>query len=183
LTGWYFRGFGNAFPNTVHFNVPDPPPCKRVRQVELTGCDGPLSLALFKFIERFFPHADHLYISIECRLEKFDWKLLPHFPKMTTVSMGVYYRNSDDFNYDPLDAASFRALFSLVPNLRVFQTSIAFLEEYQTVLRVDQQLREVFERIEVVQMTKNDNRQMEEFLHSFFPNAKLRFDYQLYQFL
>ncbi|CAF2691809.1 unnamed protein product [Rotaria sp. Silwood2] len=182
FTEWYFRSFGNAFPDTIHFNVPNPPPFKCIRQVVLCEYDGPLSLALFKFVERLFTRIDHLCISNGCCLQKFDWTLLPRFPKITTMALGLYYKSCDMLPDSPLNAASLRAFFSIVPNLRRLQTSTNFLKEHETVLHADQQLQDVAKRIEEVQMIKYENKQMEEFVISFFPNAKLRFDYRPNQF-
>ncbi len=95
--------------------------------------------------------------------------------------MYMHYRIDDELNLSsPPDAALLRAFFSLVPSLRRWQTSTAFLKEHEALLRTDQQLREVFERIEDVQMSIHDNKLMEEFVRSFFPNASIRFDYSLY---
>jgi hypothetical protein len=97
------------------------------------------------------------------------------------MALGLYYKSSDDtFPDSPLNAASLRAFFSMVPYLRRLQTSMNFLQEHETLLRADQQLQDVAKRIEEVQMIEYENKQMEEYVISFFPNAKLRFDYRPY---
>jgi hypothetical protein len=172
-----FRSFGNAFPNNIYFNVSDPPPFKRVHQVELTDHDGPLTLALFQFVKRLFPFVERFYFSQECRLADFDWRLLPHFPRVTTLLIYIHYQPDDQFFGHPPDVALFRTIVSLLPNMRQLQTSTGFLKEQEMLFRTDQQLREVSERIEEVKMSRYDNKQMEEFVRSIFPNANIRFDY------
>ncbi len=98
---------------------------------------------------------------------------------MTTLALGLWYRDFNKDNDSPLDGASLRAFFSLVPNVRGLQTSLNFLQDHETFLRVDQQLRETSERIQVVQMTEYSNRQMEEFVRSIFPNARVSYDYSV----
>lgn len=91
--------------------------------------------------------------------------------------MYIYYRPDDEFFGYPPDVTLFRTIISLLPNLRRLQTSTNFLKEQERLFHTDQQLRELFEHIEEVQMRKSDNRQMEEFVRSIFPNANIRFDY------
>ena len=93
----------------------------------------------------------------------------------------MYYKPDDEFFGYPYDIVLFRTIISLLPNLRRLQTSTNFLKEQQMLFRTNQQLREVFERIDDVQMSKYDNRQMEELVHSIFPNANIRFDYSPYE--
>ena len=64
--------------------------------------------------------------------------------------MYKYYSVNNEIN--PPDAASLRAFFSLVQNVRRWRTSIQFLKEYQIVLRTYQQLRNGLEHIEEVQI-------------------------------
>jgi len=148
--------------------------------VELTEDDGPLSLALFRFVKRLFPLVKRLFFSQGCRLADFDWTLLPHFPKVTTLSIYIYYKPDVEFFGDPPDVVLFLTVVSLLPNLRRLQTSTNFLKEQQMLFHTDQQLREVFERIEEVQVSRYDDRQMEEYVRSIFPNANIRFDYSPY---
>ncbi|CAF1315298.1 unnamed protein product [Adineta steineri] len=170
-----FNSFGNYFPNKIFFNCSDPPPFKHVREIKLNRSDGPFSLALFKFIERFFTHATELYICRYSYLADFDWTSLPCFPCVTMLTMHKYYDVIDAVN--PPDVASLRAFFSMVPNVKRWRTSIQFLKKFEISLRTDQQLQNVFERIEEIQIRPNNDKQLKEFIQSIFPNAIVSFDY------